>query len=121
MTFYALRVNGYKEEDRMTTKGTKATEVKSEEDGAVLGEYFADLFADNRPIIELKTCKALANEQTAQVLGYLCSSGRTARTSYPFGSPRIQFKKKPFCELCAFCGYISRFDYQRHRAGHASP
>jgi GxxExxY protein len=76
MTFYALRVNGYKEEDRMTTKGTKATEVKSEEDGAVLGEYFADLFADNRPIIELKTCKALANEQTAQVLGYLCSSGQ---------------------------------------------
>jgi hypothetical protein len=30
MTNYALRVNGYKEEDRMTTKGTKDTEVKDD-------------------------------------------------------------------------------------------
>jgi hypothetical protein len=84
-------VNGYKEEDRMTTKGTKATEVKSDEDGTVLGEYFADLFVDNRPIVELKACKALVNEHALLVNLVL----------QEFNS------KKPFCELCAFCGYIS--------------
>ncbi len=64
-----------------------------DEDGTVLGDYFADLFVDNRPIIELKACKALANEHTAQVLGYLRALGRRHALLVNFGSPRIQFKK----------------------------
>ena len=42
-----------------------------DEDGAVLGEYFADLFVESKLIVELKACKALAPEHTAQLLGYL--------------------------------------------------
>ena len=34
-------------------------------------EYFADLFVESKLIIELKACKALAPEHTAQLLGYL--------------------------------------------------
>jgi GxxExxY protein len=64
-----------------------------DEDGIVLGDYFADLFVDNRLIIELKACKALANEHTAQILGYLRASGRRHALLINFGSPRIQFKK----------------------------
>ena len=64
-----------------------------DEDGTVLGDYFADLFVDNRLIIELKACKALANEHTAQVLGYLRASGQRHALLVNFGSPKIQFKK----------------------------
>jgi GxxExxY protein len=42
-----------------------------DEDGTVLGDYFADLFVENCLIIELKACKALAAEHAARVLGYL--------------------------------------------------
>ena len=42
-----------------------------DEDGTVIGEYFADLLVDNRLIIELKAVKALADEHIAQILGYL--------------------------------------------------
>src|SRR5512134_2724289 len=46
-----------------------------DEDGTVLGDYFADLLIDDRLIVELKACRALADEHTAQLLGYL-KSGR---------------------------------------------
>ncbi len=61
--------------------------------GYVLGDYFADLLVENRLIIELKACKALANEHTAQVLGYLRASGKQHALLVNFGSSRIQFKK----------------------------
>lgn len=40
-----------------------------DEDGTILGDYYADLFVEGGLIIELKACKALAAEHTAQVLG----------------------------------------------------
>jgi len=39
--------------------------------GQVVGEYFADLMAQDRVIIELKSVKSLGDEHTAQVLNYL--------------------------------------------------
>src|ERR1039457_243295 len=45
-----------------------------DEDGTVIGEYFADLLVEDRLIIELKAVKALADEHVAQVLGYLHSA-----------------------------------------------
>jgi GxxExxY protein len=42
-----------------------------DEDGSLIGEYFADLFVENCLIIELKTAKKLADEHVAQILGYL--------------------------------------------------
>ena len=50
-----------------------------DEDGTLIGDYSADLFVDNRLIIELKAAKALADEQVAQILGYLRSSLRLRR------------------------------------------
>jgi GxxExxY protein len=45
-----------------------------DEDGTEIGEYFADLFVDNRLIVELKAAKAIADEHIAQMLGYLKAS-----------------------------------------------
>lgn len=42
-----------------------------DEDGTVLGEYFADLVVEGWLVVELKAAAAFASEHTAQVLGYL--------------------------------------------------
>ena len=42
-----------------------------DQDGTVLGEYLADLLVAQVLIVELKDCRALASEHTAQLLGYL--------------------------------------------------
>jgi len=65
----------------------------TDEDGSVLGDYIADLFVDSRLIVELKACKALAAEHTAQVLGYLRASNQRHAMLINFGSPKIEIKK----------------------------
>ena len=64
-----------------------------DEDGTVLGEYYADLFADNRLIVELKAARALADEHVAQLLGYLKSSRVEHGLIMNFGSAKFQIKK----------------------------
>lgn len=64
-----------------------------DEDGTVLGDYYADLFVENRIIIELKACKAIANEHVAQVLGYMKSTRIEHGLLINFGSYRFWIKK----------------------------
>lgn len=64
-----------------------------DEDGTVLGEYFADLLVEDTLIIELKAVKTLIDEHVAQVLGYLRSSRREHGLLINFGSPILQVKK----------------------------
>ena len=67
--------------------------VVHDEDGTVLGEYYADLFVDNRLIIELKAARTMADEHIAQLLGYLKSSRLEHGLLINFGSARFQIKK----------------------------
>jgi GxxExxY protein len=64
-----------------------------DEDGTNIGEYFADLLIDDRLIIELKAAKSLADEHTAQLLGYLKSSRSEHGLLINFGSFKFQIKK----------------------------
>ena len=64
-----------------------------DEDGSVLGDYFADLFVEQLLIVELKACRALANEDTAQLLGYLRATGIEHGLVINFGSPRLEIRK----------------------------
>lgn len=64
-----------------------------DEEGALLGNFFADLLVANELIVELKAVKQLADEHTAQVLGYLRASRLQHAVLINFGSPRIQIKK----------------------------
>jgi len=64
-----------------------------DEDGSVLGEYFADLFVESKIIVELKACKALAPEHTAQLLGYLRACQVEHGLLINFGAPKLQIKK----------------------------
>ena len=64
-----------------------------DEDGTVIGEYFADLVVDGRLLIELKAAKNLSDEHTAQVLGYLKSTGLDHGMLINFGSYKFQVRK----------------------------
>jgi len=64
-----------------------------DEDGTTIGEYFADLLLEDRLIIELKACKALNDEHTAQLLGYLKASRIEHGLLINFGSFKFQVRK----------------------------
>jgi len=73
-----------------------------DEDGSLLGDFKADLLIENTIIIELKACKYLAPEHTAQILGYLRASRLKHGILVNFGSHKLEL-------ICAFCGQISFF------------
>ena len=64
-----------------------------DEDETVIGEYFADLLVEGRLIVELKACRALADEHIAQILGYLKSSKVEDGLLINFGSYKFQINK----------------------------
>ena len=64
-----------------------------DEDGTLLGDFFADIFAENQLIIEIKACKALAPEHTAQLLGYLRATDIEHGLLINFGAPKFQIRK----------------------------
>jgi GxxExxY protein len=94
-----------------------------DEDGTVLGEYFADLVVENCLIVELKAARAIADEHVAQILGYLRASRIEHGLLINFGAGKFFMKKfvmsdtnlssSPskknflsalFASLCVFCG-----------------
>jgi GxxExxY protein len=64
-----------------------------DEDGTVIGEYFADLLLEGWLIIELKAVKTLAAEHVAQIIGYLKSSRLRHGLLVNFGSYQFEIKK----------------------------
>jgi GxxExxY protein len=64
-----------------------------DEDGTVLGDYFADLLVEGELIVELKACKALADEYVAQLLGYLRGCRREHGLLINFGAPKLEIRK----------------------------
>jgi GxxExxY protein len=64
-----------------------------DEDGTVIGEYFADLFVEERLIVEVKAASATVDEHVAQLLGYLKSSRIEHGLLVNFGSHKFFIKK----------------------------
>ncbi len=64
-----------------------------DEDGTVIGEYFADILVEHQLIVELKACKNLSTEHEAQLLGYLKTSKVEHGLLINFGSFKFQIKK----------------------------
>jgi len=64
-----------------------------DEDGTILGEYFADLFINDSLIIELKATRAITEEHISQILGYLKSAKVHDGLLINFGSPKLFIKK----------------------------
>lgn len=64
-----------------------------DEDGTILGDYFADLFVEDSLIVELKACKALADDHVAQLLGYLRSCRMEHGLLINLGAPKMEIRK----------------------------
>jgi GxxExxY protein len=83
--------------NRLTKRGLRVEQQFPlkvlDEDGTLLGDYHADLFIENMLIIELKACKILLDEHTAQLLGYLRSSRMEHGMLINFGALKLQVKK----------------------------
>lgn len=64
-----------------------------DEDGTVLGEYFADLLIEGSLIVELKAARAFADEHVAQILGYLRAARIEHGVLVNFGAFKFSIKK----------------------------
>jgi GxxExxY protein len=64
-----------------------------DEDGTLIGEYYADLEVDGRLVVELKAAREITDEHVAQVLGYLKSARVEHGLLINFGSRKFQIKK----------------------------
>jgi len=70
-----------------------------DEDGTLIGEYYADLLIDSRLIVEVKASRALADEHVAQLLGYLRSSRIEHGLLMNFGRARFEIKKYALSQI----------------------
>ena len=64
-----------------------------DEDGTILGDFFADLLVEGLLVVELKAAKAIADEHIAQLFGYLKSTHIEHGLLINFGSQKFQIKK----------------------------
>ena len=64
-----------------------------DEDGTLLGDYYADLLVEGCLVVELKAVKDVVDEHVAQILGYLRSSRIETGLLINFGSKRLHVKK----------------------------
>jgi GxxExxY protein len=83
--------------NRLAKRGLKALQQHPlsvyDEDGTVLGKYFADLFVEDCLIVEVKAARTVIEEHVAQILGYLKSSRIETGLLINFGAPRLYVKK----------------------------
>lgn len=64
-----------------------------DEDGTLLGDFYADLFVEGKLIVELKACNTIINEHISQLLGYLRASKIEHGLLINFGSAKLQINK----------------------------
>jgi len=61
--------------------------------GHSVGEYFADILAEDVLVVELNCAERLASEHTAQCLNYLRASGLTVCLLVNFQRPKVEWKR----------------------------
>ena len=64
-----------------------------DEDGCIVGEYFADIVVNDSVLIELKACKTITPEHQAQLLHYLKATNIEHGLLVNFGAYRFEIQK----------------------------
>jgi GxxExxY protein len=62
-------------------------------EGAVVGEYFADVVVNGRVLIELKAIRVFEEVHQAQLLNYLKATNLRVGLLFNFGTPRLGIKR----------------------------
>lgn len=90
---------------RLRKEGIEVTQQQPlnvyDEDGTLLGEFFADLLVEKRLIVELKAVRAVVDEHVAQLLGYLRSGDIETGLLINFGAPILYIKKYLMTDVMA--------------------
>jgi GxxExxY protein len=68
--------------------------IKVKYEGAIVGDFEADMIIGNSLIIENKAVHALAVAHEVQLVNYLAATGINEGLLLNFGSEKLQFKKK---------------------------
>ncbi|HEY6644211.1 GxxExxY protein [Povalibacter sp.] len=91
------RVYGNALAHRLTRSGVRVVQQHPirvfDEDGTLLGDYIADLLAEQTLIVELKAVRTLRPEHAAQMLAYLKSTRIEHGLLINFGSYRFEIRK----------------------------
>ena len=61
--------------------------------GRTVGTFYADLFVEEKVIVELKAAKVIAPEHQAQIINYLNATGAQVGLLINFGNPKLEFKR----------------------------
>lgn len=61
--------------------------------GAVVGDYAADLVVEGKVILELKTVQTLDSVHEAQLLNYLRATGLQVGLLLNFAKPKLEYKR----------------------------
>jgi GxxExxY protein len=67
--------------------------IKVHYEGELVGDFYADLWVDNRVIVELKAVQKLSKEHEMQLVNYLNATGVETGLSLNFGSS-VQVQRK---------------------------
>ncbi len=83
--------------------------------GECVGDFYADVFVEDKVIVELKAVRAIAVEHEAQIINYLNATGIEVGLLINFGSYKFQIKKyalRQAGEACLSTGLASLlFDF----------
>jgi len=81
----------------LAKSGSKTEEekpLKVHYDGQIVGDFFVDLFVDDRVVVELKSVQHLSKEHEVQLVNYLKGLGRDIGLLVNFGSSGVEVKRK---------------------------
>jgi GxxExxY protein len=59
----------------------------------IIGEFFADILAEEKVIIELKAVRALNPVHQAQLINYLKATGIEVGLLINFGNPKLEYRR----------------------------
>jgi GxxExxY protein len=61
--------------------------------GECVGDFYADMFVEEKVIVELKAVKTIAPEHQAQIINYLNATGIEVGLLINFGNPKLEYKR----------------------------
>jgi len=61
--------------------------------GECVGDFFVDIFVEEKVIVELKAAKAITPEYQAQIINYLTATGIEVGLLINFGSSKLEYKR----------------------------
>lgn len=67
--------------------------IKVNFEGEIVGDYFADIFVDNKIILELKTVETINNFHKAQLMNYLKATGFNLAIIINFAKESLEYER----------------------------